>query len=124
MLSTKVHGYLDYLMGLLLILLPLHPAIPGGAASTLLVILGAGVILYSLITDYEMGLLKILAMKTHLALDVMGGLLLAVSPWLFGFADELIWPFVVLGVFEIGAGLFTSKKPPFEANPAHKNHPE
>jgi hypothetical protein len=119
MLSTKVHAYLDYLMGLLLILLPLHPAIPE-AASTLLVILGAGVILYSLITDYELGLLKILAMKTHLVLDILGGLLLAVSPWLFGFSDQLIWPFLVLGIFEIGAGLFTARKPPFEANPAHK----
>lgn len=120
MISTKVHGYLDYLMGTLFILLPFHPAIPEGAASTLLVILGAGVILYSLITDYELGLLKILAMKTHLALDVLGGLLLALSPWLFGFADELIWPFIVLGVLEIGAGLFTAKKPPFEANPTHR----
>lgn len=122
MLSTKIHGYLDYLIGLLLILLPFHPEIPEGAASTLLVILGAGVILYSLITDYELGMLKILAMKTHLALDVMGGVLLAVSPWLFGFADELIWPFVVLGLFEIGAGLLTSKKPPFAANPTHESH--
>lgn len=119
MLSTKVHGYLDYLMGMLLILLPLYPAIPDGAASTLLILLGAGVIMYSLITDYEMGLLKIIAMKTHLILDILGGVLLAVSPWLFGFADELIWPFVILGVFEIGAGLLTSKRPAFEANPAH-----
>lgn len=122
MISTKIHGYLDYLMGSLLILLPFHPAIPEGAASTLLVILGAGVIMYSLITDYELGLLKILAMKTHLALDVLGGVLLAVSPWLFGFADASIWPFVILGILEIGAGLLTSKKPPFEANPAHRNN--
>jgi FtsH-binding integral membrane protein len=122
MISTKIHGYLDYLMGFLLILLPLHPAIPEGAASTLLVVLGAGIIVYSLITDYEMGLLKILAMKTHLIIDVMGGILLLVSPWLFGFADELIWPFVVLGIFEIGAGLFTSKKPSLEANPAHREN--
>ena len=122
MISTKVHGYLDYLMGLLLMLLPLHPAIPGGAASTLLVILGAGVILYSLITDYELGLFKILAMKTHLGIDVMGGVLLAASPWLFGFADELIWPFVVLGIFEIGAGLLTEKKPARAENPTHDSH--
>ncbi|WP_051286364.1 SPW repeat domain-containing protein [Salinimicrobium terrae] len=122
MISTKIHGYIDYLMGLLLILLPLHPAIPEGAASTLLVILGAGVILYSLLTDYELGLFKILAMKTHLGMDVLGGVLLATSPWLFGFADELTWPFVVLGILEIGAGLLTEKKPPGAENPTHDSH--
>jgi hypothetical protein len=119
MISTKVHGYLDYIMGLTLILLPLILNISSGAASAVLVILGAGVIVYSLITDYELGLLKILAMKTHLILDIVGGVLLIAAPWLFGFADEIIWPFVILGVLEIGASLMTKKQPSYESHPHH-----
>ncbi|WP_324719549.1 SPW repeat domain-containing protein [Salinimicrobium sp. HB62] len=119
MISTKIHGYLDYIMGATLLVLPLFLEIPAGAASTLPVILGAGVIVYSLITDYELGLLKILAMKTHLLLDLLGGALLIVTPWLFGFADETFWPFIILGVLEIGASLMTEKKPSYDANPEH-----
>lgn len=119
MISTKIHGYLDYIMGATLILLPLILNIPEGAASTLLVVLGAGVIVYSLVTDYELGLFKILAMKTHLIIDLMGGILLIAAPWLFGFADESFWVFVILGVLEVGASLLTKKEPSYDANPKH-----
>lgn len=118
MISTKIHGYLDYIMGVILIVSPLVLQIPDGAASTILVILGAGVILYSLLTDYEMGLLKVLGMKTHLMIDLIGGLFLIASPWIFGFADETFWPFVIFGVLEVGASLMTSKHPGYQANPA------
>lgn len=119
MISTKVHGYLDYLMGALLILLPFILDFPGGAATAVPIILGAGVIMYSLITDYELGLLKVLAMKTHLFIDLLGGVFLAVSPWLFGFADEVFWPFLILGLLEVGASLMTKKEPSYDAHPEH-----
>lgn len=111
MLSTKVHGYIDYLMGLILILSPLIFVLPAGAASTVPIVLGAGVIVYSLITDYELGLLKILPMSTHLIIDIIAGVILAASPWLFGFAAEVYLPHLIFGVLEIGAGIFTEKHP-------------
>jgi hypothetical protein len=40
---------------------------------------------YSLITDYEFGVVRIIPMPAHLAMDAASGLLLAASPWLFGF---------------------------------------
>ena len=110
MISTRAHGYLDYLMGLLLIISPLLFEFPEGAATTVPIVLGAGVILYSLLTDYEMGLLKVIPMPVHLGFDVLGGIILAASPWLFGFAEEVYLPFIILGILEIGAGLLTSKK--------------
>lgn len=110
MISTRTHGYLDYLMGMLLIVSPLLIELPSGAATAIPVILGAGVIVYSLITDYEMGLLKIVSMPTHLTIDIIAGIFLTASPWIFGFADEIFWPFVILGVLEIGAGALTSKR--------------
>ena len=117
MLTTRIHGYLDYLMGLLLIVAPLIFEVPDGAASTLLVVLGAGTIVYSLITNYELGLLKILSMKVHLGIDLMAGVLLIAAPWLLGFADEAIWLFIILGVVEIGASLMTQKHPSYEKAP-------
>jgi hypothetical protein len=41
-------------------------------------------------TDYEFGLVKTIPMKTHLNIDLISGLLLAVSPWVFGFSDRIM----------------------------------
>ena len=111
-IPTQVHGFIDYLMAVLLIAAPwLFGFAAGGAETWLPVILGAGVILYSIFTDYELGIVPRISMGTHLGLDIAGGLLLAVSPWLFGFADFVWVPHVIFGLLEIGAGLFTESRP-------------
>lgn len=105
---------LDYGMGLILIASPwLLGFARGGAETWLPVILGLGVILYSLFTDYELGVVRKIRMSAHLTLDGLGGTLLAISPWLFAFADHLWVPHLVLGVAEIGAALFTRKVPSY-----------
>ena len=43
---------------------------------------------YSLITDYELSLVRLLLMPVHLALDAMSSALLVSSPRLFGFAER------------------------------------
>lgn len=111
MINTKVHGYIDYLMGLVLIAIPFLFAIPDGVPTTLFIVLGTATIFYSLMTNYELGLVKVLPMKVHLFIDVVSGLLLIAAPWLFGFDDVIIWPFVVLGALEVGAALMTKNKP-------------
>ena len=111
-ISTKVHGFLDYMVGLLLIAAPwLLDFADGGAETWVPVILGAGAIVYSLMTDYEMGATRKISMRTHLALDLASGVVLAASPWIFGFADRVYEPHLILGILEIGASLCTRKTP-------------
>jgi hypothetical protein len=111
-IPTKIHGYLDYIMGVLLIAAPwLFDFAAGGAETWIPVVLGAGAILYSLMTDYELGISKSISMRTHLMLDLMSGILLAASPWLFGFADYVWEPHLILGLLEIGAALMTKREP-------------
>src|SRR3954463_11496548 len=87
LIPTRVHGFLDYTVGLLLIVAPwLLGFSHHGIATWLPVILGAGAIGYSLFTCYELGLVKAIPMPAHLTLDAMSGLLLAASPWIFGFS--------------------------------------
>lgn len=113
-IPTRIHGMLDYGMGLILIASPwLFGFARGGAETWLPVILGLGVILYSLFTDYELGVVRKLSMSAHLTLDGLGGALLAISPWLFAFADHVWVPHLVLGVAEIGAALFTRNVPSY-----------
>jgi hypothetical protein len=79
-IPTQVHGMLDILMGVVLIAAPFLLRFDRGAATWVPVILGAGVIAYSLITDYELGIARIIPMPVHLMLDIGGGALLAASP--------------------------------------------
>lgn len=118
-LSTKAHGVLDYLVGALLIAAPwLFGFARGGAETWIFVILGAGALMYSLLTNYELGAVKKIPMPMHLILDAMSGILLAASPWLFGFSDYVSTPHVVFGLFEIGASLITQKTPSFRTSSA------
>ena len=111
-IPTRVHGLLDYLVGLLLIAAPwLFNFARGGTETWVPVALGAGALVYSLFTNYELGAVKRLLMPTHLTLDLLSGLLLAASPWLFGFSEFVYVPHLVLGLLEIGAALMTKTTP-------------
>jgi SPW repeat len=114
-LPTRIHGVLDYLLGALLIASPwLFGFADGGAEQWAPVVLGVSVLLYSLFTDYEMGVVKKLQMPVHLFLDALGGVLLAVSPWMLGF-DERVWmPHVVLGLVEVATAAITNTVPGYE----------
>lgn len=111
-IPTRIHGMADYAVGLLLIVAPwLLGFADGGAEQWVPIILGAGVIVYSLLTDYELGVARMIPMPAHLGLDMAGGIVLAVSPWLFGFADNVWIPHVVIGILEIAAGIMTKTVP-------------
>jgi hypothetical protein len=115
-IPTKIHGILDYLMSVVLVTSPWLFSFEdeggslGKTAKTLVpLLLGIGTFAYSLLTKYEFGALRKITMRTHLALDLVAGILLAVSPWLFGFADQVYLPHLVLGILEIGAALLTKQ---------------
>jgi hypothetical protein len=102
-LPTKVHGALDYVVGLALILAPniFHFTDVGGPAVVIPRLLGIVLIVYSVFTRYEWGVVKIIDMPYHLVVDVGAALFLAASPFLFGFSDQELnaWlPHVVVGV--------------------------
>jgi hypothetical protein len=106
-LSRRAHGALDYIVGGLLILAPKIFGFEGGIESQIPVILGISTIVYSLLTNYEMGLIKVLPFRAHLTLDVLSGIFLAASPWLFQFADRVWVPHLIVGLLELGAVFMT-----------------
>mgnify|MGYP000954208646 CR=1 FL=1 len=113
LIPTRVHGVLDYLFGILYIALPLLLNWPQPAAG-ILMMLGAGVLLYSILTRYELGLIKVIPMPVHLAIDLLGGLLLLAAPFL-GLVDESVrgW-FWALGAIELVITLLTNPHPHLE----------
>lgn len=109
-IDTRTHGVIDYLTGALLLVAPyLFGFADGSIAQWLPQVLGAMIIVMSLITDYELSVAKVIPLGVHLGVDLAGGMLLAISPWLFGFAD-LVWlPHLVIGLMEIVVPLVTKR---------------
>ena len=110
-IPTKFHAPLDYIVGAALIAAPwIFQFSEHKAATVVPIVLGIGLIAYSLFTNYELGVWKVAPMAVHNVIDVAAGTLLALSPWLFGFADESanVWaPHLVVGLAEIFLGLTT-----------------
>jgi hypothetical protein len=124
-LPTSVHGVLDYLVGIALIAAPylFGFASVGGFAVYIPMILGIGLILYSLVTNYELGIpgIKFIPMPYHLGFDFVAAALLAASPFLFGFANKPlnVWlPHVVVGIAVILVVLVSQTHPNMMVKPA------
>ena len=110
-ISRKFHAVLDYIIGIALLAAPwLFNFDEIAEAKWSAIAVGALILIMSFITDYEGGGKKVLSMSTHLTMDVLAGLFLAASPWLFGFADQIYWPHLIVGIMEMGAGLFTERR--------------
>jgi len=113
-IPTRLHAPLDYIVGAVLVAAPWIFQFSGDAAATAVsIVLGVGLIAYSLITNYELGVWKVASMAVHNLIGIVAGALLAVSPWIFGFADKgaNYWlPFVVIGVAAIFLGLTTKQQ--------------
>ena len=111
-LPTRVHGILDYFWSILLAGMPwLLGYSRGGAETWVPAGFAAGAVVYSLLTDYELGAVHVLSMRVHLLLDVVGGALLALSPWLLDLGDPARIVHVGFGLFSILAGLMTETRP-------------
>ncbi len=110
-IPTSVHGILDYLASGVNLAFPALLELDDEQAAALIPRLdGTAGAAYSLITDYELGLLKVLPMPVHLTFDAAKGALLASSPWLFGFAKNgpRYWlPHVLIGTADILAAMTT-----------------
>jgi hypothetical protein len=113
-IPTKFHAPLDYIVGVALIASPwIFQFSEHTAATVVPIVLGIGLIAYSLITDYERGVWKLAPMAVHNLIDVVAGAFLALSPFLFGFADESanVWlPHVVVGLAAVFLGLTTVQR--------------
>ena len=107
-INSKTHSILDYLAAVLLIASPyLFGFNDGSIAHYMPVALGIATIILSLLTNYEGGISKVISFRLHLILDVCQALLLGLSPWLFGFADRVYQPHVLMAVAELLIIFFT-----------------
>jgi hypothetical protein len=117
LLNTKTHAILDYAVGILLIAAPwMLNFADGGPAQQVPVAIGILTIIMSLLTKYEFSIFKLIGMNTHLIIDFLAGVLLATSPWLLHFSDQVYLPHLIVGIIEIVVVMISEKKPFISAN--------
>ena len=113
LISRQTHGVADYGYAALFAAAPELVGFTDEATPARLSrLVSGGVLLTSLFTRYELGLVKVLPFKAHLAADVAVGLATLGAPFLFGFSRNKKARnfFVGLGAFSIMAGLLTEPK--------------
>jgi hypothetical protein len=110
-IDATLHGATDYSVGaLLMTLFPRLAGIQGTRAARQIRAAGAMHASYSTVTDYPLGVAKLLPYKAHLAIDALGAVALAATPFVTGQfrKGRSQWlPHVGLALFELSALLMS-----------------
>jgi hypothetical protein len=106
-IDSTLHGVTDYTAGTtLMTLFPRLAGIQGTRAARQIRTAGAIHAGYSTLTDYPLGIVKAIPFKAHLAIDAIGALALAATPFVTGQwkkgTDQWV-PHVALCLFELGS---------------------
>ncbi len=85
-LTLKLHGVIDYLAAIGLIVGPLvlFPAETSSLVTAIPILAGMALIIYSLVTDYSVSARRVIPFKLHLAIDFAAGAAFLVLPFLLG----------------------------------------
>lgn len=120
-IPTWLHGAFDYICGFALILSPdvLGVVDPYSPERIVPQIIGLLILVQSLMTRYECGVLRLLPMTTHRFNEALAALFLSLSPWVFDFSSaEILFVCSGIGVAMLLACLLTSDQPRQVLRPA------
>jgi hypothetical protein len=109
-LPAWFHAVADYAVGALLIVAALAVGGSSGAVATGVVV-GATVLLVSMLTRYPLGVVKVLPFTVHSAGDYLAAALLLAAPWTLNFSSGdggLTALYVVLGIAVLAVSLVTN----------------
>lgn len=106
-IAPTLHGVLDYLAAGALIVLPFALGLGSDSALALWLSVagGAGLIVYSLLTDYRFVRIKLLSYDLHLVLDLSAAVAFIAAPFAFGFGlvASIYYPVMAAGVLLVVA---------------------
>jgi hypothetical protein len=106
-IDSTLHGVTDYSVGTFLVTaFPKVAGVEGTRSAAQIRTAGAVHAGYSTLTDYPLGILKAIPFRVHLALDALGAVALAATPFITGQYKKgrSQWlPQVGLALFELGS---------------------
>jgi hypothetical protein len=111
-ISGSLHGILDYAAAIVLISVPLALNFQSTSPIALWLSVASGILLimYSLIADYGLSLVKWISFEIHLILDALAGLAFVAAPFLFGFDGLIRWFYLVNGAIVLLLVLVTDPR--------------
>lgn len=112
-ISTKAHTVIGLVVGVVLVFAAgIFGFTDNNAASMVALWVGIFIVISELVTTSPFSLIKLIPMRVHIIIDVLTGIFLAVSPWLFNFMDTAQnnqWlPHLLVGIVIVGYALLTS----------------
>lgn len=93
-----VHGAIEYLAGVALIVMPLLLDIEAEAAIALSVIIGILVLVVAAATERPPGMIELIPLEIHAVLDFVLAVFLIATPFVFGFTEEFLPTVVFVGL--------------------------
>jgi hypothetical protein len=120
--TPTVHALFDYVLVILLFILP---SVVSGVTTTFAVVLytlGGLQLLNALSTDFDGGLFATISLRTHAVIEILAAVALVVSPWVIGFVGVARNTVIALGVFVFVVWMLTdfSQKNTQEESTAQK----
>jgi hypothetical protein len=114
MITSKVHGVLDYVTVLVFALSPSLFAL-SETGTTIAYSLAVIHLLMTILTAFSMGLIKIIPFQIHGYVELIVGLVLAIAPWLVDFLTHTDqWYFSIMGGVILLVWLLTTYKSPLK----------
>lgn len=111
-ISRQMHGIADYAYASLMFTAPQIVKFEDEEkAKRVCQVVGAGVMVATMLTKAEWGLAKVIPFKTHLFLDVAVSLFSLAAPWIFGFANNAKARNTFLAMGTVGAVVTSLTKP-------------
>ena len=110
LLPASLHAVADYAVGALLVIVAIAVGGSAGAVATGIVV-GATVLVVSMLTKYPLGVVKVLPFTIHSAGDYLAAALLLAAPWVLNFADGdtgLTVFYIVAGLAVLAVSLVTN----------------
>lgn len=112
LISSRIHTIIGLVVGVALLAAPWLFAFAdeGGAAVMVPLVLGAFILLSELTTTSPLSPVKLVPMNIHIMVDILTGIILAASPWLFNFytLEPNAWlPHLIVGIVIIGYAVLT-----------------
>lgn len=109
-IQMSAHNVIDYIYGALISASPWLMGFAGNGAETYIPLAaGLAIVILSLLTNYRYSLKKTVAYNAHLTLELIVGIFLAASPWLFGFYKGIYLPHLISGMTGVLLSMMSKK---------------
>ncbi|MGH7651990.1 MAG: SPW repeat domain-containing protein [Gemmatimonadaceae bacterium] len=121
-ISDRVHGVLDYAVVAIFLNAPMVLGFHGSPAAIVYWLAGIHLLLTGF-TRFPLGVFRLIPFRVHGAIEVVAGIFVLVTPWIFRFAGNTAPRnfFVVMGIVILVVFAFTDYSQRVEAPPLDPN---